>query len=46
MSQDDTPKLPNSEPAPRGDIDAELAAEARKVIPIGTGWRYDKSAFP
>jgi hypothetical protein len=49
MSQNDTPdlpNLPNSEPAPPVDLDAELAEQARKIVSWGTGWRYDKSAFP
>jgi hypothetical protein len=46
MSQDDTPNLPNSEPAPQVDLDAQLAEEARNIVPWGTGWRYGKSAFP
>ena len=46
MSQDDSPNLPNPSPAPPVDLDAELAAQARQVIPAGTGWRYQKSAYP
>jgi hypothetical protein len=46
MSQDDKPNLPNSEPAPPVDLDAELAEQARNIVPWGTGWRYGRSAFP
>jgi acetyl esterase/lipase len=46
MSQDNTPNQCKSDPAPPVDIDAELAAQARKVTAVGTGWRYQKSAFP
>ena len=46
MSQDDTTNLPNIEPAPPVDLEAQFAEEAKKIVPWGTGWRYDKSAFP
>jgi acetyl esterase/lipase len=46
MSQDNTPNLTKPNPAAPVDLDAELAAEARKVTAVGTGWRYQKSAFP
>jgi hypothetical protein len=45
MSQDDTPNLTRSEPAPPGVIDAKLAEQARNIVPWGTGWRYGRSAF-
>ena len=46
MSKDDTPNLPNSKPPSAVDLDAELTAQAKKIVPWGTGWRYSKSDFP